>query len=329
MLAGPVPAGYWPFPYRRGHTKPLRNRDDSAPPAVALPWSAALRYQPARGCSVLHNAVATFIHDAKAKFGARIILRGGRPENAASNPAAMAAKTRSPRPDAKASDCVPDHKSSPQYFFGPGIAVSYDTVTGRFHVLSHPEDGRSSPVGESPLKSFLIAMSAVVVSAVSAHASQLDFDFSYYNNYGSTAATDPGYVTGEVELSCTGTKCTATDVTVDSLPGTFSIGESLPYTVTGDVVDNSFTLNKAGNGISSYDYVDVISGTPSDIVLGITFDGGFGTLGGPAGGTAGTVSFQEVPTTPIPPTLLLFAGGLALLGWYASHRKQRRLILAT
>src|ERR1700722_7497210 len=132
-------------------------------------------------------------------------------------------------------------------------------------------------MGETTLIKFLIAMVAIAVSAASANASTLYFDFSYYNYYGSTASTDPGYVTGEIELTCTtSTKCTAAEVTVDSLPGTFSIGESLPYTVTGDVVNNSFTLNRAGNGISSFDYVDVITGTPSNIILGITLDGGIG-----------------------------------------------------
>jgi hypothetical protein len=172
------------------------------------------------------------------------------------------------------------------------------------------------------IKSFAVAGAALLL-ATNANASTLYFDFSYYNSFGSTAAADPGYVTGEIELTCTtSTKCTAAKVMVGSLPGTFSIGESLPYTVTGDVVNNSFTLNKTGNGVTSYDYVDVITGTPSNIILGITLEGGIGTLGGTAGGTAGSVSFKEVAATPITAALPLFAVGLGFIGYLTRRRKK-------
>jgi hypothetical protein len=170
-------------------------------------------------------------------------------------------------------------------------------------------------------------MISIGISITAAHASTLDLDFSYYNNIGSTASSDPGYVTGEIELTCTtSTKCTATAVTIDSLPSGFSISESLPFdtTITGDVGENSFTLSKTGS-LSAYDYYAVISGTLNNPVIAINLSGGLGEVGGsPGGGTAGALSFEAVTPTPLPATWTMMIAGFVGLGFFAWRGSKNR-----
>ncbi len=177
---------------------------------------------------------------------------------------------------------------------------------------------------EDKLKKLLIAVTAIAAMTASAQAATLDFDFSYSNTYGSTAGSDPGLVTGEIILpsSCTST-CAALEVIITGLPAGFSIGETLPFdtTIAGDVALNAFKVSSKGV-IQSYNYYSSFSSAGEAIYL----NGGLGEVGDEAtGGTAGAISFQAVPSTPLPAALPLFAGGLGVLGLFGRRRKQKAL----
>jgi hypothetical protein len=180
---------------------------------------------------------------------------------------------------------------------------------------------RQSIMGEDKLKKLLIAITAIAAMTASAQAATLDFDFSYSNTYGSTAGSDPGLITGEIILpsSCTST-CAALEVIITGLPAGFSIGETLPFdtTIAGDDTMNAFKVSSKGV-LQSYNYYSLFSPAGEAIYL----SGGLGEVGDEAtGGTAGAISFQAVPSTPLPAALPLFAGGLAMVGWLARRRKR-------
>jgi hypothetical protein len=177
-------------------------------------------------------------------------------------------------------------------------------------------------MGEDKLKKLLIAITAIAAMMASAQAATLDFDFSYSNTFGSTAGSDPGLVTGEIILpsSCTST-CAALEVIITGLPAGFSIGETLPFdtTIAGDDTMNAFKVSSKGV-LQSYNYYSLFSSAGEAIYL----NGGLGEVGDEAtGGTAGVISFQAVPSTPLPATLPLFAGGLGFVG-YLTRRKKRK-----
>jgi hypothetical protein len=171
---------------------------------------------------------------------------------------------------------------------------------------------------EEGLRKLAIAAAIIAATTISASAATLDFDFSYSNTFGSTAGSDPGLVTGVIELPSNCTTCAATAVIIDSLPAGFSIGETLPFdtTIAGDIVFNTFTIKNGA--LKSYNYYSDFSGTG----VGIDLNAGTGEVGGNGSGTAGFLTFTEVASTPLPSTGALFATAVGLLGTIAFWRKR-------
>ncbi len=165
----------------------------------------------------------------------------------------------------------------------------------------------------------LVAASAMVLSAVTANASVLNFSFSFSNANGT--------ITGEIDGLSSNSTGSASAVIIDSYPTSLYQFMGTPICNFGcntvvspwTAVHNSFTVS---NGQLTNADFEAINFNSTELMLD-TATSMFFLLNGDTGATPVGATTATFSATPLPTALPLFATGLGAMGLFGWRRKRK------